>query len=90
MKTAKDFAKEAVERGIISSANESELELFILHYMEEFLTNLLSINNKSSEIECIKEILHMTHDYGNGGYVSYFGPILFSKMIKLTNSYNKS
>lgn len=37
MKTAQDFAREAVEKGIISSANESELELLLLHYMEELL-----------------------------------------------------
>lgn len=35
MKTAKDYAKEAVAIGIISRANESELEYMMLQYMEE-------------------------------------------------------
>lgn len=34
MTTAKDFARIAAEMGIISQANESELELLMLHYME--------------------------------------------------------
>ena len=33
--------------------------------------------------EAIKEILYRTETAGNGGYISQFGPVLFSKMAKL-------
>lgn len=46
MKTAQDFSREAVEKGIISKANESELELLMLHYMEE-LSKHWNISNKN-------------------------------------------
>jgi len=35
--------------------------------------------------EAIKEILYRTVAGGNGGYYSQFGPVLFSKMVKLTD-----
>lgn len=62
MKTAQDFAREAVERGIISKANESELELHMLHYMEELLKhwNVANKNCVQPDVsgqfcDCIKE-----------------------------------
>ena len=34
--------------------------------------------------ECLEEILYRTIAGGNGGYYSNFGPVLLSKMLKLT------
>jgi len=35
--------------------------------------------------EIIREILYRTVAAGNGGYYSTFGPVLLSKMVKLTD-----
>lgn len=35
--------------------------------------------------EAVHELLYNTLTAGNGGYIANLGPVLFSKLVKLTN-----
>ena len=35
--------------------------------------------------KAVHELLYNTLTAGNGGYIANFGPVLFSKLVKLTN-----
>lgn len=53
---------------------------------ESYNVSTMSIEEENKQLkEAVKEVLYRTVTTGNGGYASEFGPVLFSKMVRLTD-----
>jgi hypothetical protein len=82
MKSFPDILK---EKRAYYGNTEAAIELAAEEYKNQFNMTEEECHDLYELKEAVRSVLYMTIAGGNGGYSSQFGPVTFSKMVRLTD-----